>query len=119
MIGCASGRRYMEEDEDRTREFLTPIARDLGIPTEIAAGVHFYGSGDLGSAFAVSDLAAAATAAAGAAVGELLVTSFGVAPRISGRRRLASRWFGFSIGPIGWTLPAPWDPIAGDYATAD
>jgi crotonobetainyl-CoA:carnitine CoA-transferase CaiB-like acyl-CoA transferase len=34
-------------------------------------------------------------------------------------RRLASHWFGFSIQPIDWALPAPWDPIAGDYATAD
>jgi hypothetical protein len=107
------------EDEARTREFLTPIARDLGIPDQIAAGVHFYGSGDLESVSAVSDLAAAATAAAGAAVGELLVTRFGVEPRISVSRRLASLWFGFSIRPVGWTLPAPWDPIAGDYATAD
>jgi hypothetical protein len=24
-----------------------------------------------------------------------------------------------SIRPIGWSLPAPWDPIAGDYATRD
>ena len=28
-------------------------------------------------------------------------------------------WFGFSIRPQGWTLPSPWDPIAGDYRTRD
>ena len=28
-------------------------------------------------------------------------------------------WFSMSIRPIGWSLPAPWDPIAGDYATRD
>jgi hypothetical protein len=24
-----------------------------------------------------------------------------------------------SIKPVGWTLPSPWDPIAGDYPAAD
>jgi len=28
-------------------------------------------------------------------------------------------WFGFSLRPDGWKLPAPWDPIAGDYPTRD
>jgi hypothetical protein len=111
--------QYSSEDEARTREFLKAIASDLGIPTEIAANVRFCGSGDLPSVFAVSDFAAAAIAAAGAAVGELVATRFGVSPRITVSRRLASLWFGFSIRPAGWTLPAPWDPIAGDYATAD
>jgi hypothetical protein len=111
--------QYSSEDEARTRQFLTAISRDLGIPSEIATNVRFFGSGDLPSVFAVSDFAAAAIAAAGAAVGELVATRFGVAPRVVVSRRLASLWFGFSIRPVGWTLPAPWDPIAGDYATAD
>jgi hypothetical protein len=34
-------------------------------------------------------------------------------------RRLASFWFGFSVKPIGWSLPPVWDAIAGDYASAD
>jgi crotonobetainyl-CoA:carnitine CoA-transferase CaiB-like acyl-CoA transferase len=33
--------------------------------------------------------------------------------------RLTSLWFGWSIRPLGWDLPTPWDPIAGDYRTAD
>jgi hypothetical protein len=110
---------YSSRDEARTREFLTTISRDLGIASEIATSVRFCGSGDLPSVFAVSDFAAAAVAAAGAAVGELVATRFGVAPSVVVNRRLASLWFGFSIRPVGWTLPAPWDPIAGDYATAD
>jgi crotonobetainyl-CoA:carnitine CoA-transferase CaiB-like acyl-CoA transferase len=28
-------------------------------------------------------------------------------------------WFGMSVRPQGWTLPPPWDPVAGDYAAAD
>ena len=34
-------------------------------------------------------------------------------------RRLATLWFGLSIKPMGWKLPPAWDPIAGDYETAD
>src|SRR5205807_1098045 len=34
-------------------------------------------------------------------------------------RRLASLWYGWSIQPVGWALPAPRDPIAGDYEAAD
>ncbi|MDB5685936.1 MAG: L-carnitine dehydratase/bile acid-inducible protein, partial [Rhizorhabdus sp.] len=34
-------------------------------------------------------------------------------------RRLSSLWFGWSIRPIGWTMAAAWDPIAGDYRAAD
>ena len=33
-------------------------------------------------------------------------------------RQLASFWLGMSLQPQGWTMPI-WDPIAGDYATAD
>ena len=107
------------ENEARTRQFLTAISSDLEIPSELAANVRFSGSGDLPSVFAVSDFAAAAVAAAGAAVGELVAARFGVAPTVVVNRQLASLWFGSSIRPLGWTLPAPWDPVAGDYATAD
>jgi CoA-transferase family III len=110
---------YSSEDEARTRQFLTAISRDLGIPSEIATNVRFSGSGDLPSVFAVSDFAAAAVAAAGAAVGELVATRFGVPPSVVVNRRLASLWFGFSIRPVGWALSAPRDPVTGDYATAD
>jgi crotonobetainyl-CoA:carnitine CoA-transferase CaiB-like acyl-CoA transferase len=24
-----------------------------------------------------------------------------------------------ALTPVGWSIPSPWDPIAGDYATAD
>lgn len=34
-------------------------------------------------------------------------------------RRLASIWFATSLRPIGWQVPNPWDPIAGDYKTRD
>jgi CoA-transferase family III len=107
------------DDETRTRRFLSAISHALGISPEIAARVAFHGPGDLPSVFAVTDFAAAVVAAAGAAVGGLVAARFGAAPTVAVSRRLASLWFGFSIRPEGWVLPAPWDPIAGDYATAD
>jgi hypothetical protein len=98
---------------------LTTISRDLGIASEALAKVQFAGSGDLPSVFAVSDLATAAVAAAGASVAELVAAQFGVLPRVTVNRRLSSLWFLRSIRPDGWKMPPPWDPIAGDYPTAD
>ncbi len=77
------------------------------------------GSGDLPSVFSVSDLAAAAVGAAGAAVAELIGAVFGKTPPVVVDQRLSSLWFGWSIRPLGWKLPSPWDAIAGDYRTAD
>jgi hypothetical protein len=34
-------------------------------------------------------------------------------------RHLASAWFSYSLSPLGWPLPSPWDAIAGDYLTKD
>lgn len=111
--------RPASADEPRSRRFLTAIASDLGITSEALANVHFTGSGDLPSVYAVSDLAAAAMAAAGTAIAELVATKSGALPRVNVNRRLSSLWFGKSIRPKGWTLPAAWDAIAGDYPAAD
>ncbi len=111
LIGIPSGAA--------TRQFLTTISRDLGIASEIAANVRLSGSGNLPSVFAVSDFATAAVAAAGASVAELVAARFGRVPQVMVSRRLSSLWFGCSIRPDGWTLPAVWDSIAGDYRTAD
>jgi hypothetical protein len=99
--------------------FLATMADALGISRAIVDGVRFHGTGDLPSIFAVSDFAAASMATAGAAVAELVAARFGVAPGVEVDRRLASLWFGVSIRPQGWALPAPWDAIAGDYASED
>jgi hypothetical protein len=103
----------------RTHEFLTAMTDSLGSEQETAGDVSFVGSGSLPSVFPVSDLAAAAVGAAGVAVADFMTAAFGARPHVTVDRRLASLWFGFSIRPIDWALPAPWDPIAGDYATAD
>lgn len=101
------------------RAFLADIWMSLGGSGEAVERVTFLGSGALPSAFAVSDLAAAAVAAAGLALSELVRARFGTAPAVAVDRRLASLWFGMSVKPEGWPLPSPWDPIAGDYAARD
>lgn len=95
---------------------LTSIQAALELP---ASSLDFTESGALPSAFAVTDLASASLAAVGQAVAELRRQQTGESPGVSVDRRLASFWFASSLRPIGWSLPAPWDPIAGDYATAD
>lgn len=108
----------------------TPLARG---PAEAAAdlwraaggggrflsALDVQGEGDLPSVFAVSDLAAAATAAVGLAVAEYHATLFGEVAAVTVDRRLSSLWFGSSLRPQGWALPPAWDPIAGDYPTRD
>ena len=101
------------------RQFLAPMWRELGGGAEVAERVEFVDSGDLPSVFAVCDFAAAAVGAAGAAIAELIGARFGEPPRVSVSRRLSSLWYGWSIRPDGWTMPAAWDPIAGDYPAAD
>jgi crotonobetainyl-CoA:carnitine CoA-transferase CaiB-like acyl-CoA transferase len=83
-----------------------------------ADDVVFTGHGGLGSAFPVTDVASAAVATAALAVAEL-VHAIGHTTSVTVDRRLSSIWFSSSIRPIGWRLPAPWDPIAGDYRTRD
>jgi hypothetical protein len=115
----SSGVDTAAQDESRTRQFLTTIARDLGIASATLANVRFTGAGDLPSVYAVSDLATAAIAAAGAAIAELVAAKSGALPSVTVNRRLSSLWYRPSIRPQGWTMPDAWDAIAGDYATAD
>ena len=95
----------------RARELTQQCWTALGGHERALEQVSFVGEGDLPSAFAVTDLASAAIATAALAVSE--------GSRVTVDRRLASMWFHTSLRPIGWKLPAPWDPIAGDYPCAD
>ncbi|MBS0420318.1 MAG: CoA transferase [Proteobacteria bacterium] len=101
------------------REFLAAMWHGLGGSAEVLDRVSFVGTGDLPSVFAVADFAAAAIGAAGAAMAELMGARFGDLPRVIVSSRLASMWYAWSIRPEGWTMPGPWDPVAGDYRTAD
>lgn len=85
----------------------------------VLESIHVTGAGELPSAFAVTDFACAAVAAAALGIRELVYVDKGPRPNIQVDRRLTSFWFAFSIRPIDWALPAPWDPIAGDYPAKD
>jgi CoA-transferase family III len=86
---------------------------------QLLDAVSFIGSGELMSAFHVTDMAAAAVAAAGTAVAELLHASTHTLPTVRVDRRMASFWFGTSLRPQGWTLPPQWDAVAGNYRARD
>ena len=102
-----------------TKHALTLIWTALGGASDWPERVQFVGNGNLPSVFAVSDLAGASVGAACLAMAELLSARHGSRPQATVDRRLASFWFGASIRPQGWKMPAPWDAIAGDYRAAD
>lgn len=103
--------------------FARIVWTGLGGEPARLAGLTSTGTGDLPSAFAVSDLAAAAIGAAGLAIAELIADQASdhaaAQPPVRVDRRLASLWFAPTLRPSGWTMPPSWDPIAGDYAAAD
>jgi crotonobetainyl-CoA:carnitine CoA-transferase CaiB-like acyl-CoA transferase len=98
---------------------LAAMQAGLGDPVS-SAPVLLTHHGSLPSPFAVSDLAQASLAAAGASLASL------TAPDDRGRpasvivdEELACAWFQRSIMPLGWEIPPVWDAIAGDYAAGD
>jgi hypothetical protein len=81
--------------------------------------LSFVGEGALPSVFRVTNLAAAAIAAAGLALHAWVDSRGGKGGDVVVDRRLASMWFHASIRPQGWMPPAPWDALAGDYQAQD
>jgi hypothetical protein len=100
-------------------KLLDEIWSSLDGSAATADAVTWIGSGSLPSVFAVSDLAAASIATAGLATADWLQAHGGARPAVEVDRRLASMWFATSLRPLGWSLPPPWDAVAGDYACAD
>lgn len=98
---------------------LDEIWQSLGQCPAPADRLTVSGTGALPSAFPVTELATAAWSAAGLACAELLRREGAAAQQVWVDQRLASLWFGWTLRPLGWTLPAAWDALAGDYATAD
>ena len=80
------------------------------------SNVTLTNDGDLPSWFETSDLVVSSIAAAGLMLSRLKDSS---QDAIKVDRRLASFWLGMTLRPEGWNLPSIWDPIAGDYQTAD
>ena len=97
-------------------DLLTSIQAALDLPQ---TPLTFTEAGALPSTFAVTELASASLGAAGQAVAQLIQQQTGRLPSVSVDRRLASFWFSSSIRPVGWQVPPLWDPVAGDYASAD
>ncbi|WP_375282084.1 CoA transferase [Pseudooctadecabacter sp.] len=94
-----------------TDHFLAQITDALGpLPAGEVATVS---EGELPSCFHTSDFA---TATVAAAAGELAALT-GTAAVVN--RRHALMWFDMTLRPHGWELPNLWDPLAGDYKTAD
>lgn len=90
----------------------------LDLPGAALDRLGFRGTTALPSVFPVTGLAAGAIGVAALAISEL-VGGVHSAPAVVIDRRLASLWFGWSIKPRGWSMPAAWDAIAGDYRTGD
>jgi CoA-transferase family III len=101
-----------------TRSMLIEVMLALGLPAKNSRQIDFVGDDRLPSCFPVSQLAAASIGAAAGAVSEL-IGLVSAKPTVVVSHRLASLWFGWSIRPIGWAMPNPWDDIAGDYKTQD
>ncbi len=99
--------------------FLNRIWRATYADPARIEDIDIAGAGNLPAVFPTTDLAAAAIAAAGAAVAELIDVKHRTKAKVRVDRRLASMWYGFSIRPNGWELPPPWDWVGGDYRAQD
>lgn len=110
----------MSAKEQAARAMLSSAWSALGGDSAMLDVPAFVGEGALPAIFPVTDLASATMAAAALAIHELRNHASSASPKtITIDRRLASMWFHWSQRPIGWTPPAPWDPIAGDYLASD
>jgi len=98
---------------------LTVAAGDLGLAGDWPARMQAAGAENFPSCFPVTDLAVASIGAAGLALADLLTVAGGTPAPVVVDRHLASAWFSYSLSPLGWSLPSPWDAIAGDYLLED
>lgn len=99
-------------------DFNRQIGAALGDDPAPDIAVQRGETAELRACFAVSDLAEASMRAAAVELAALEGPGR-VEDRVVVDRRLASMWFGMTLRPSGWVLPSAWDPIAGDYRTAD
>jgi CoA-transferase family III len=98
---------------------LGTAARDLGLADDWHDLIRETGRENLPSCFPVTDLATASIGAAGLALAELLTATGHRPATVIVDRHLASAWFRYALTPLGWSIPAPWNSIAGDYPTKD
>lgn len=98
---------------------MRPAAPDSANPDPGAGTPDIRASGNLSSAYPVTALAAASIGTAAQALAELMSLQFGICPAVAVDRRLASLWFGTSLRPQDWQVPAVRDPVTGDYQASD
>ena len=94
----------------------------LGGDARARERVSFGGVGELPSVYAVTDLAVAQITAAVLAITEVHAARTGEAPRpvhVERGHAVAAFRSERYLRAIGWEIPAPWDPIAGDYRAKD
>lgn len=102
------------------REMLAQAWSAVGGTENLLDRVEFDGPRVFSSPYPVADLAAATVAAAGLSVAEFASDAAAQADgQVSVDRALASAWFAMTLRPVGWELPAPWDPVSGDYRCSD
>ena len=97
-------------------QVLQRCAAGVGVGLE---GLEVIGEPSLESFYPVSALATASVGVAGLAAADVLNALGMPARTVAVDRGLADAWFGLALRPVGWQLPSPWDPIAGDYRTRD
>ncbi|MDP9027589.1 MAG: CoA transferase [Actinomycetota bacterium] len=103
-------------ESDAESQLLARLTQGVGLHS---GPLEMSGEPTLESWYPVSELAASAVGVAGLAAAELSdALGFGGGP-VRVDRALADAWFGAALRPIGWELPSPWDPIAGDYRAHD
>jgi len=111
--------------DDRARTLAAALWADLGGDVRHIGAVRYEGPpGILPSVYDVTGFASATVACAATAVAELAAARSGLDTPVSAvtvDRLAASASFKFEAlaRPQGWTMPPIWDPVAGDYRTAD
>ena len=96
----------------------SPVQSESARLFDTRATTEVRGATGLTVAWDVDALATGAVAAFADAVVALLRAA-DVAASSSVDGPLVGAWFRQALRPVGWELPSPWDPIAGDYAAAD
>jgi len=102
---------------DTTLAFCREALQALHLPEEGLTQLEVQGAAQLAAEFPVTDFAVGAIGAAGLALAQLINAQSKREPQVVIDRKRASLWFGGSIQPVGWEMPAAWDSIAGDYKT--
>jgi hypothetical protein len=98
---------------------LAIAANDLGLADDWQDRMRATGEENLSSCFPVTDLAIASIGTTGLALADLMTVASDAPATVVVDRHLASACFRYSLAPLSWSLPAPWDPIAGDYLAED